>query len=171
MAKMFSFRRDWRYLTSILRGAVSSLCQEGDDIALDVNITDKLRELPPIFSAAQVMIKIATDFDSEFFDKQIVKDTIEEALEKGVKIKVLSEGEPPEWYKKQGQIEIRRVDSLPYHLMVIDDCHVRTERPHKPFEFGKKEDDVALIFKGFPETARRYEGTFDRLWDKASSKT
>lgn len=170
MAKRFLFRIEWRYLISILRGAVLSLCREGDDIALDVNMSDKLRELPPIFRDAQVTIKIATDFDPEFFDTQTVKAAIEKALEKGVKIKVLSEGEPSEWYRNQGQIEIRGVDRLPYHLMVIDDCHIRTERPHKPLGFGEKIDDVALILKGFPETARRYEGAFDRLWDRASPK-
>jgi hypothetical protein len=151
---------------------VLSLYREGDDIALDVNISDKLRELPPIFRNAQEIIKIATDFDPDFFDTEKVKVTIEEALERGVKIKVLSEREPPEWYINQGQIEIRRVDRLPYHLMIIDDCHIRTEHPHEPLTFGKEKekDDVALIFKGFPETAQRYEGAFDRLWDKASPK-
>ena len=170
MTRRFLFRKKWHYLISILRGTLVSLYREGDDIALDVNMSDKLRELPPIFRNAQVTIKIATDFDPDFFNTEKVKVTIEGALERGVKIKVLSEREPPEWYINQGQIEIRRVDKLPYHLMVVDDCHIRTEHPHEPLEFGEKIDDVALILKGFPETARRYEGAFDRLWDKASPK-
>jgi hypothetical protein len=121
-------------------------------ISLDEKIDDKLDEIPKLFEHARKCIKIATDFDKRFFDYPEVKRSIEAALLRGVKVRILCEGDPPEWYRREG-IEIKRVQKLPHHMMVIDERHARVESPHEPLKFGERS---ALVFKDFPGIASYY---------------
>ena len=134
------------------------------DTTLDKNITDKLKELPKYIANAGGSIKIATDFDPKFFDDERVKKSFERALERGVKIQFLTDMEPPEWYKNKKGIEIKRVERLRRHFWVVGNGCVRLERPHKPWEFGKRKEDIGVIYKDFPKLAEIYSNEFDALW-------
>lgn len=151
-------------IAGVIGGGVLVWLARDHDISLDKTIADKLRELPPIFEHAQSTIKIATDFDPSFFEKQKVINALEKALANGAKIEFLSEGDPPGWYSKKEEIEIKRVKKLSSHLMVIDDRNIRLERPHKKGQFGADKHDVALIFKEFPLLGGKYSEEFDELW-------
>jgi len=135
-----------------------------NDIALDRKISDKLDELPPLYKNADTTIKIATDFDPQFFDDERVKCAIEKALENGAEVKFLTDQEVPTWYSNHAKIEIKRVGKLQRHIMVIDGHHTRLERPHPPCRFGNRRFDIALIFKDFPQLAGKIEKEFDRWW-------
>ena len=137
--------------------------------SLDKKIGDKLKELPRLYERAQGTIKIATDFDSRFFDDKRVKSGISKAMENGAKVMFLSESKNiPSWYTGQKEIEIKHTKKLENHLMIIDDRHVRLEHTHEPLKFGDKAEDVAFIFKDFPKLAERCSQRFDVLWKKAS---
>jgi len=138
------------------------------DIELDTCIKDKVKELPSVFRDARVSLKIATDFDPLFFDEEIVKSAIRDARSNGATIQFLTEAEVPAWYQQQEGIEIKRVQTLKQHVMTIDDCHVRLERPHMPLKFGKEQGDIALIFHRFPLLGERYSQEFDKLWTTTS---
>jgi len=155
-------------IAGIVVGAILAYYSKDHDVSFDKNITDKLNELPKIFESSHKTIKVATDFDPRFFDDERVKKSIGKALERGSKIMFLTEGKPPVWYTEQKKIEIKRVEKLPFHLMVIDDRHVRLERPHEPGRFGESKEDVALIFKDFPRLSKRYSQRFDELWRTVS---
>jgi len=46
---------------------------------------------------------------------------------------------PPSFYKdlqEKGKIEIKKCAKVPRHIMVIDDYHVRLEKPHHGRRFG-----------------------------------
>ena len=148
----------------VIAGLILTRVSQNDDVTLDRTIDDKVRELPPIFKKARVSIKIATDFDERFFDKQEVKDSLEQAVRNGAKVKFLSEAEPISWYENRAGIEIKRVQRLEHHVMVVDNRHTRLERPHKPSSFGDSKGDVALIFKNFPKLGTTYNEEFDNLW-------
>lgn len=155
-------------------GSTISYITRYDDTALDRNIKDKIRELPPLFRRAQKNIEIVTDFDYEFFDHEEVKSSIETAVKKGCKVRILFEktlyNEPPKFYKdlqEEGKIEIKETDRVPRHIMVIDECHVRLEKPHPGRAFGDKRD-IAIIYKGFPQLGKRYSEEVDKLWTQLS---
>ncbi len=149
-------------------GGILAYYASREDIELDTSIKDKLRELPSVYRNAQVSIKVATDFDPLFFDKEIVKSAIRDARSNGATIQFLTEGEPPTWYQQQEGIEIKKVQTLSRHVMTIDDYHIRLERPHTPLQFGKKRGDIALIFHSFPLMGERYSQEFDQLWTRLS---
>lgn len=151
----------------IVIGIVLAKKAERYDILLDTSISDKLNELPPIYAKAHRSIKIATDLDARFFNDQRVKEAIENAVGNGAKVMFLSEGEPPPWYKDKkdkGDIDIKLVEKLPRHTMVIDEYHSRVERPHVPLTFGGHKDDVAILLKGFPKLGEQLSLEFDDLW-------
>lgn len=152
----------------IIVGGVLVRLSRDHDVSLDKTIGDKLRELPPIFERAQRTIKIATDFDPSFFENQKVINALEKALTNGAKVEFLSEGDPPQWYREKEEIEIKQVEKLSCHLMVIDDHDIRLERPHEPRKFGAAKHDVALIFKDFPLLGQKYSKEFDNLWMQVS---
>ena len=167
------------FLLIILGGVLGGLLTyfaKDYDIALDTSVRSKLDELPDFYRHARKTIKIATDFDPRFFNDERVKDGIEKAIENGVRIKFLYEGKRlpsklSEWYEKQAvknKIEIRRAEKLPSHLMVVDGCHLRLERPHELLKFGEKKGDVAFILRDFPALAGVYSQRFDDLWTKSS---
>ncbi|MFH1560488.1 MAG: hypothetical protein ABID84_03655 [Chloroflexota bacterium] len=156
-------------LLGILVGAILSSRSRGFDVALDRNMKDKLKELPPLFERAHATIDIATDFDDHFFGDEKVKQSLKSAIDRGAKIRFLTEREALDWYKDQAQIEIKCVEKLPYHTMVVDDRIVRVEKPHEPLTFGEDKHDVALIFKGFPTLAAKYGREFQKLWTTLSS--
>lgn len=147
----------------VIGGVALALLSRNSSIALDRNTRDKLKEMSSLFRQARKHIMIATDFDGRFFDTQRVKDSITEAVQNGAEVTFVAEAEPPEWYRGQQGIRIERVEKLPRHVMVIDDCCVRLERPHTPLTFGQGRSDVALIFKGFPALAQR-EGEEFAKW-------
>jgi len=149
-------------------GGILAYYSKDSDVSLDRNVGDKLNELPKIYERAREAIKVATDFDKRFFDDPRVKKGIEKAISNGAKVKFLCERDPPEWYEKQKGMKIKRVKKLPSHIMIIDDRHVRLERPHEPLNFGKAKEDVAFIFKDFPRLAKKYSERFDDLWTKLS---
>jgi uncharacterized protein YneF (UPF0154 family) len=155
-------------IVGLILGIILSRDSDSYDIAIDRTIGDKLRELPPIFEGARGTIKIATDFDSKFFDKQKVKDAISKAIQNGARVQFITECKPADWYKSTQGIEIKKVDQLSRHIMVIDNDYIRLERPHEPCKFGESKDDAALIFKDFPELAQKYSIGFDSLWTKTS---
>jgi len=138
------------------------------DVVLDHNICDKLDELPPIFEQAKDAIKISTDFDPGFFDDTRVMNALGTAIAKGTRVAFLTDEEnPPQWYRDRSGIEIKQVKELKNHRMIIDDQHIRLEKPHAPNTFGENKDDIALIFKNFPQLARRYSQEFDESWEKS----
>lgn len=150
-------------------GIVLTYVGRNKDVCLDVNIRDKIRELPQIFERAQRTIKIATDFDKRFFDTKEVKGAIKEAVEKGMKVRFISEGDPPRWYenqRKSKKLEIKRVRKLSGHVMIIDSRHIRIERPHPSGEFGDRKEDVAFIIKDSPKFCREYDQKFDEIWER-----
>ena len=151
-----------------IAGGIFAYCSRRHDIELDASIDDKLKELPSIFSGARVSLKIATDFDSRFFEKEIVKNAISNAISNGAKIQILTEHEAPVWYQQQTNIEIKNIQALDRHVMTIDKRHVRLERSHPPLEFGKTGGDIALIFNNFPALGERYSQEFDTLWIQTS---
>lgn len=155
-------------VVGLFLGVVLVRLPRDHDISLDKTIGDKLRELPPIFEGAQRTIKIATDFDPSFFEDQRVINAFEKALTNGVKVEFISEGDPPQWYRKKEEIKIKQVKRLSSHLMVVDDHNIRLERPHPPGKFGADKRDVALIFKEFPLLGQRYSEEFDELWRQVS---
>ncbi|MBA7707199.1 hypothetical protein ES703_116068 [subsurface metagenome] len=138
------------------------------DITLDRKITDKLEELPPLFERAETAVEVATDFDSRFFDEPRVKDAIEKALANGARVRFLTDGEVPPWYGTKAKIEIKHIKKLLRHTMMIDSRHARLERPHPPGTFGNRFFDIALIFKDFPQLARKLGKDFDQLWTSPS---
>ena len=148
----------------IVVGIVLARITNDYDVMLDKTISDKLSELPSIYAGAHKSIKIATDFDARFFDDQRVKGAIENAIKNGAKVMFLSEKEPLEWYKNKSGVDIKRVESLVRHTMIIDDHHVRLERSHEPLTFGDEKDHIALIFKGFPQLGEQLNSEFDNLW-------
>lgn len=153
----------------LIIGIILSRDSDSYDIAIDRTIGDKLRELPPIFEEAQKTIKIATDFDSRFFREQKAKDAFSRAIANGAKVRFITECEPSDdWYKNNEGIQVKRVERLSRHIMVIDDAYIRLERPHKPCTFGDSKEDAALIFKDFPDLAQKYSNEFDVLWTKTS---
>lgn len=155
-------------IAGVVGGALLALLPRDHDISLDRAMHDKLRELPLIFEGAQRTIKIATDFDPRFFEKQRVINAFEKALTNGAEIQFISEGDPPQWYKKKEGIEIKRVKRVSCHLMVVDDHNIRLEHPHEPGKFGADKLDGALIFKEFPLLGQRYSKEFDELWRQVS---
>lgn len=152
----------------IVAGVIMARCASKRNIELDTSIKDKLRELPDVFRGAQDSLKIATDFDPQFFDEDIVKSAIGDAISNGVTIQFLTEADAPIWYQEREGIQIKRVETLKHHVMTIDDHHVRLERPHMPLEFGKKQGDTALIFHDFPLLSKKYSLEFDELWTTLS---
>lgn len=151
-------------ILGIVGGGVLTYLSKDSDIALDKSIYDKVRELPSIYARAHKSIKIATDFDSKFFDDQRVSGAIEKAIGNGAKVMFLSEGEPPAWYKNKSGVDIKQVKSLTRHTMIIDEYHVRLEQPHEKLTFGGHKGDIALILKGFPQLGERLSSEFDDLW-------
>jgi hypothetical protein len=99
-------------------------------------------------------IKIATDFESKFFEDENVKSSLEKALKRGVEIKFLTEkrAKIPEWYKNIRGIEIRYVEKLPNHFMVIGNGCVR---------LGKNK---GMIYKDFPTLVLLYNEDFNERW-------
>jgi hypothetical protein len=126
-------------------------------------MADKLRELPPLYKNARSSIKIATDFDKEFFEKEVVKKALTEAHDCNVQIRIISEGPIIEDYK--GIAEIKTIPNLTQHVMIIDGTDVRLEKPHCGRSFGSDKSDVAFILKGFPDLAKKVETVFDKLWN------
>jgi hypothetical protein len=124
------------------------------DTTLDTNIVDKLKELSKYIANAGGSIKMATDFDPRFFDDERVKKSFERALRRGVKVQLLTDMEPPEWYKNKDGIEIKRVERLQYRFWVIGNGCVRME----------KENGIGVIFKDLPKLAEIYGNEFDILW-------
>lgn len=155
-------------IAGVFGGTLLALLPRDHDISLDKTIDDKLRELPSIFEGAQRTIKIATDFDPRFFEKQRVINAFEKALTNGAKVEFISEGDPPQWYREKEEIKIKRVKRVSCHLMVVDDHNIRLERPHEPGKFGAEKLDIALIFKEFPLLGQRYSKEFDELWRQVS---
>lgn len=152
----------------VIAGLILTRVSQNDDVTLDRTIDDKVRELPPIFKKARASVRIATDFDERFFGRQEVKDSLEQAVINGAKVMFLSEAKPISWYEGREGIEIKRVQKLEHHVMVVDGRHTRLERPHKPSSFGKGKGDVALIFKNFPELGTTYNEEFHSLWTTLS---
>ena len=48
--------------------------------------------------------------------------------------------------------------------MVIDNRHLRIERPHNPLKFGDKPEDLAYILRDFPGLAKECSQKFDEVW-------
>jgi hypothetical protein len=133
-----------------------------EDIALDKNMADKLKELPEIYSGAQKNIKIATDFDPKFFGEDKVKEVLKKASESKVEIKIITEGPIIEDYKDIA--EIKKIGKLNQHIMIIDGIDIRLEKPHYGHCFGSDKKDIAFILKGFPDLGKKAEKVFDELW-------
>ena len=152
----------------IIGGIALAWHSKNYDIAFDRKITDKLEELPPLFERAEAAIELATDFDPRFFDEQIVKDSIKKAISNGAKVRVLTDGEINTWYNIKDKIQIKKVEKLSRHTMIIDSRHVRLERPHPKGTFGNRFFDIALIFKDFPQLASKIGKEFDQLWTSSS---
>jgi len=149
-------------------GVVYIYLKRNDDISLDTSIKDKIRELPAIFEHARETIKIATDFDKRFFNDTRVKKGIKKAIEKGVEIKFLTDQDPPKWYVRQAEkekLKIKRIRKLPSHWLVVDDRHLRLERPHEPLKFGHRPEDFAYILKNFPRLGKECSQKFDEFWE------
>lgn len=145
-------------------GVFLALRSNNYHIALDRNIDDKLVELPSIYACARKSIDISTDFDSDFFGDQRVKDAIENAVRNGAYVRIITEKEPLEWYVNNEQIKIKRVHELQHHRMIIDRIDVRIEKAHHGRGFGQDKNDIALICKGFPKLAKNCSEEFERLW-------
>lgn len=152
----------------VIIGAVLALSSKNNDIEFDKSVPEKVRELPGLFEAARTSIKIATDFDTRFFDTEAVRNAIEKALGNGVKVQFICEAEPSAWYKDKDGIEIKRVEKVSPHVMMIDGLHIRLETPHEPLQFGKRKEHGALVFRGFPALVTKYNQEFDTLWIKQS---
>jgi hypothetical protein len=136
--------------------------RKDEDIALDKNMADKLRELPEIYGNAQKSIKIATDFDPRFFNDSKVKETLKKAHNCKVEIRILTEGSILKEYEDIA--EIKKIEKLNQHIMVIDGVDVRLEKPHCGRCFGDDKKDIAFILKGFPDLGSKAEKVFDELW-------
>jgi hypothetical protein len=147
---------------TIAIGLILYQLTKDEDIALDKNMADKLRELPEIYGNAQKSIKIATDFDPKFFNDDKVKGVLKKAYDCKVEIKIITEGPIVEDYKDIA--EIKRIDKLNQHIMVIDGADVRLEKPHCGHCFGDNKKDIAFILKGFPDLGNKAEQVFDKLW-------
>jgi len=91
------------------------------------------------------------------------------AVKNNAKVKFLTDARKEDIHEtyarlvREGKIEIKFVDKLPKHLWVIDN-NIRIERPHEYRTFGKSEEDVAIVFKDFPEFANVCSEEFDEMW-------
>jgi phosphatidylserine/phosphatidylglycerophosphate/cardiolipin synthase-like enzyme len=150
----------------VVLGEIAHQYIKNQDVLEDRNIGEKLGHLPGVLRMARKNIKIATDFDKGFFGSEEVQKIFEEAIGRGVEIKILSERDPLPWYKNQKEIKIKRMERLPYHIWVIDQRHVRLERPHPGRSFGIEKGDIALIYKNYPILAEKYDKAFDELWNQ-----
>jgi hypothetical protein len=158
-------------LAASVIGAFIAYLFRNREIALDPE--ESINPLARIFAQATSAIKIATDFDPKFFNHEEVIKGLKRAIDNKVEIKILYEGEClPDglsgWYEKQakqGNIEIRHLEKLPYHLMVIDNRHVRLP---SSYLLGLKKSNMGLVFKNSPTVAKSYNQRFDELWKKAS---
>lgn len=150
---------------AVVFGLIISQLTKDEDISLDRNMKDKLKELPSIYKKARKSIKIATDFDERFFGDKRVREALKTASECGVEIKIISERPILEDYKGIG--EIRKIDQLAQHIMIIDGATLRIEKPHICQDFGKKKD-IAFILKGFPKLGLKAEKVFDNLWSTST---
>lgn len=145
------------------------------DTSMDSSIADKIKELPKVFESAKTSINIATDFDKGFFTNSKVKKALENAVNNGVMVRILTEGNPTDWFKRKenlANMTIKKVKELPRHLMVIDSRHFRLEAKHELGRFGKlsssgKSQDKAMLFLDFPIAGKRYDKEFDRLWTRS----
>jgi hypothetical protein len=157
-------------IIGIVSGSILGYLLRDHDSMLDKDILDKVEEIPNFIESAGEKIKIATDFDKRFFGNERVIESFKKALEKGVKVQILTEGNPLKEYeemKKMG-MKIKRVQRLPQHFMVLGIGAVRLEKPHEPGKFGRRKGDIGIIYKDCPKLAEACSEKFDQLWKKYS---
>ena len=148
----------------VIVGIVLSLRSNSDDVAFDKTITHQLAELPALIAAAHEAVAMTTDFEPRFFNNQAVKASFEAAIENGASVRFITDRTPSEWYEKTQGIEIKRVSKVANHVAIIDERHIRLEKPHGPHEFGDGHDDLGLVFLDFPELGKRHAKEFERVW-------
>jgi len=147
---------------AVVIGVVAAYYVRNSDVAPDSNLKAMLHELPQFYENAHKSIRIATDFDARFFEDDRVKRTLSSAAGRGVDVRIITEGQPSEWYGKQG-FKMKEVERLARHVMIIDECHVRLEKPHDPGQFGK-EGDLGMLYRNFPILATKWSDLFDQAW-------
>jgi len=110
---------------------------------------------------------IVTDLDPRFFGMDEIRSAIEDAITRGVKIKILNDKkgildkskEIKRW-KERGYIEYKEVRKTPNHFMVGDKRHVRLEKPHKFGELNVQ----GIIDLNNPFLGKRWATHFNKNW-------
>ncbi|PKP58368.1 MAG: hypothetical protein CVT89_02985 [Candidatus Altiarchaeales archaeon HGW-Altiarchaeales-2] len=100
------------------------------------------KEIPKLFNVSKEEILITTGLYSEFYMDYEVRESLYGAIERGVKIKIIVDGDKKNdseelskipWMLneiKKGKIKIRKCKSRIRHVMIVDKVHARTEKPH-----------------------------------------
>ena len=112
-------------------------------------------------------LDIVTDLDPSFFESKEISSALEDAVCRGVKIKILSDkkgaldhNEEMKRWKGEGYIEHKEIKKAPNHFMVGDRRHVRLEKPHKLGVPNVK----AMVDLNNPLLGRRWAGYFKNNW-------
>jgi len=161
-------------LLGIVIGIIIGYLGRNADVSADFRIEEGHKEFVYLLRHARRSVCIATDFDRRFFTDPLIIEAIREAAEAGVEIRILYEGRrdkvPKEYreLKREGRIKIRYAEKLPRHVMVVDNLHVRIERPHPVDKFGETKGDIGIVFKAFPMLAESQRKWFDELWRRSS---
>lgn len=148
---------------SAIIGIIVAYFVRDSDVALDHSLGQMIDELPEFLANAHSNIRIATDFDSRFFDNDRVKKAFATAIGHRVDVKIITEKPPLEWYAK-AKIKTKMTDKLARHVMIMDGLHVRVEKRHEPLKFGRR-GDSGLLYRNFPALAGRWAAVFDKAWE------
>ncbi len=148
--------------------------------ALAMNDSDfekKRKELLKLFNSAKSTIHITTDLDIRFFEKEEIIESLKNAAERGVEVKILSD---PKGYKiaempkleelvNKGLINVTeakepfKIRKL-HHYMIIDKRAARLETYHPPKGFGNGKSKGVIY--NVPRVALYAEHEFNEQWEQ-----
>lgn len=116
-------------------------------------------------------IKMVTDLTPLFFSEKKVLFALKEALNRGVRVKILFDPNTKVKKLKKFQklvqehmtyITLKKMqESPPYHFWVIDGIHIRLEEPHP---FGEIKEVRGEIRYNTLKLASHYDKIFSHLW-------
>jgi len=141
----------------------------------DTNFPTKKKELLRLYNSANREIHIITDLDNRFFGDQEVINSLKNAAERAVEIKILTDPEGDKINQipilkelaDTGLIDVKEAKETfesrkVHHTMVIDRRAARLETYHRPKKFGEGEG-IGAIYR-IPRVALFAEHKFEKEW-------